>query len=90
MPVALVLVSDDLAIQDLQGSEQGRGSGLLVIVYHRCGLSVLHRQALPRPPERLNLRLLVNRQHHRPIRRFHVQPHDIAGLFLQSPDRSRP
>ena len=83
MPVALGVAADDRPVQDVHRGEQRRGSVPLVLVRHRRGPSRLHRQRFLRPPERLDLRLLVDRENHRPVRRIHVQPDDFAGLLRE-------
>lgn len=47
--------------QGVQGGEQSCGSVSLIVVRHRRGQSRLHWQALPRPVERSDLRLLADR-----------------------------
>ena len=61
-------------VKDVQRGEQGRGAVPPVILRLHGGLPRLHRHAFPRPPERLDLRLLVDRQHRHLVRRIHVQP----------------
>ena len=61
VPVVLGVASDDRPSQGVQGGEQSCGSVSLVVVRHPRGQSRLHWQALPRPVERLDLRLLVDR-----------------------------
>ena len=60
-PVVLGVASDDRPSRGVQGSEQSCGSISLVVVRHRRGQSWLHWQAPPRPVERLDLRLLIDR-----------------------------
>ena len=74
VPVAPGMASDDHSVQDVQGGEQGRDPMPLAVARHRGGSSRLHRQALLRPAECLDLCLLVDRQHDRMFRRVHVQP----------------
>ena len=83
MPVALGVAADDRPVQNVHRGEQRRGAVPLVVVRHRRGPSRLHRQRLLRPPERLDLRLLVDRENHRMVRRIHVQPDDFAGLLRE-------
>ena len=70
-------------VHGVQRSEQGRGSVPLAVVRRRGGPSRLHRQALLRSTERLDLRLLVDRQYDRLARRVHVQPGDFADFLLK-------
>ena len=62
VPVALGVAADDRPVQNVQRGEQRRGTVPLVLVRHRRGLSRFHRQTLLRPPERLDLRLLVDQK----------------------------
>ena len=82
-PAALGVAADDRSVQGVQRGEQGRGSVPLVVVRHRRGPLLLHRQTLLRPPHCLNLRLLVDRQHHHPVRRIHVQPCRVVGFVFK-------
>ena len=61
VPVALDVAPDGRPSQGVQGGEQSCGSVSLIVVRHRRGQSRLHWQALPRPVERSDLRLLADR-----------------------------
>ena len=65
---------------DIQGCEQCRRAVSLIVMCAGLSLSRLERQGRLCPPERLDLRLLVHREHHRVIRRIHIEPHHILGL----------
>ena len=59
VPVSGHVASDDGA---LERGEQGGGPVPLVVVGHRAGPTLLHRQSRLRPVERLDLRLFVDRE----------------------------
>ena len=44
------------------------------------GLADVHGQDRLRALERLDLRFLVDREHHRIVRRIHIQPDDVPNL----------
>ncbi len=71
---------DHGAGQRVQRGEQRGGAVALVVVRHRPALAGLQRQAGLGAVERLDLALLVDRQHHRVARRVHVQPDDVLHL----------
>jgi hypothetical protein len=68
MAMALHALPLDLAFEEVDGSEQRRGAMALVVVCHGSSASFLHRQAGLRVVERLNLALLVDREHDDMIR----------------------
>ena len=72
---------DHLASRDVERGEQIQGAMPHVIVGATLGLAEVHRQDRLRPLQRLDLRLLVDREDHRIRRRRHVQPHDVADLL---------
>ena len=51
-----------------------------VVVGLPFGLPQIHRQDGLRALERLDLGFLVEREHHRIVRRVHIQSHDVAHL----------
>ena len=55
MPVAAHALADDLAVEDVEGGEQGRGAMALIIVGHRAATAALHWQPRLGAVERLNL-----------------------------------
>src|ERR1039457_5227527 len=59
MAVLLLTESEDLAIGDIQRSEQGGCAVALVIVRHGGASALLHRQARLRAIQRLDLALLI-------------------------------
>ena len=80
MPVALHAAAQHRAVQHVQRREQRRGAVALVVVGHGRGPSLLHRQPRLGAVERLDLALLVDRQHDRVRRRVHVEPDHVAQL----------
>src|SRR3954470_1693750 len=64
----------------VEGGEQRGGAMALVVVGHGAGAALLQRQAGLGAIERLDLRLLVNRQHHGMGRRVNVEADDVAQL----------
>jgi hypothetical protein len=64
VPVALHAAADDLALEHVEGGEQGGGAMALVIVGHRGAAPPLHLQPGLSAVERLDLALLVEAQNH--------------------------
>ena len=62
MAVPLDAAADDLALDDVEGGEQGGRAMPLVVMGHRAGAPLLHRQARLGPIQGLNLALLIDRQ----------------------------
>lgn len=81
VPVALHGAADGRAVQDIAGGEQRGGAVALMVVGHRSRSPGLDRQTRLRPVQRLNLALLVDRQHHGMGRRRDVETDDV-GPFL--------
>ena len=81
--VARLALADDEAALHVERGEQRRRAVALVVVRHRRGAALLQRQARLRAVERLDLALLVDAQHQRPVRRVHVEPDDIGHLLLE-------
>ena len=77
VPVALHAASDDLAVQDVEGGEQGGGAMALVVVGHGGAASLLHRQAGLGAIEGLDLALLVEAEHDGVGRRIHMKTDDL-------------
>jgi hypothetical protein len=73
-------LADHRAVEHVEGCEQRGRAVALVVVRHRPGAALLHRQARLGPVEGLNLALLVDRQHHSMSRRIDVQPDDVLDL----------
>src|SRR5690606_15008559 len=73
-------VGDHLPGGDLQGGEQVTGAVALVVVGGPCRGGRQHRQRGRGAVERLDLGLLVHREHRGGDRRVHVQGDDVADL----------
>ena len=80
MAVALHVAADDGAVEHVEGGEQGGGAVALVVVGHGAEPPLLHRQAGLGAVERLDLALLVDRQHDGMGRRVDIEPDDVAQL----------
>jgi len=81
--VALVAFSDHLAGLHVQGGEE-RGCAVPdIVVRTALDLAGPHRQQWLRAVERLYLRLLINAEHERLLRRVHVEAHDVAYLLYE-------
>ena len=78
--VLLHTTTDDRAVENVEGGEQGGGAVALVIVGHRLAFAGLERQAGLGAVERLDLGLLVDREHQRVCRRRHVEADDVFEL----------
>ena len=89
MAMALHAAADDLAFEHVERGEQRRGAVALVVMGHRAGAALLHRQAGLGAVERLDLALLVDRQHDGMGRRIDVQADDVPQLGDELRDRWR-
>jgi hypothetical protein len=69
-----------VALEDVQSREQRGGAVALVVVGHGAEPARLDRQSGLGAVECLNLRLLVDREHHRMRRRIDVQADDVPEL----------
>ncbi len=76
MAMALHAPADDFAVQHVEGGDQCGRAVALVVVRHRAGAAALHGRVV----ERLDLALLVDRQHHRVGGRIDVEPDDLSDL----------
>ena len=72
--------ADDLAVEHVERGEQRRRAVALVVVGHGAGAALLHRQAGLGAVERLDLALLVDREHDGMGRRIDIEPDDVAQL----------
>jgi len=79
--VALHVLSDDRPIQHVERGEQRRRAVPFVVVGHRAGAALLDRQAGLGAVKCLDLRPLVDRQHHGMGRQIDIQGDDL-GEFL--------
>ena len=87
--VALHVAADDGAVEHVERGEQGGGAVALVVVGHGAEPALLHRQAGLGAVERLDLALLVDRQHDGVRRRIDIEPDDVAQLVDEVRDRWR-
>jgi hypothetical protein len=78
--MTLHVAADDRAVEDVESGEQRRGAVPLVIVGHGSEPALLQRQTRLGAIERLNLALLVDRQHGGVGRRIDIEPDDVAQL----------
>jgi len=60
--VALHVATDDGAVEDVERGEQRGGAMTFVVVGHRSGAALLHRQTGLGAVERLDLALLIDRE----------------------------
>src|SRR5450830_1891856 len=80
VPVALHIAADDGAVEDIEGREQCRRAMTLVIVGHRPGAALLHRQTGLSAVERLDLALLSDREDDGMGGRIDIKADDVAQL----------
>ena len=66
------------------------GAMALVVVGHRGRPPLLERQTRLCPIERLDLGLLIDAEHHGPIRRIEIEANDLGDLLLEHRVVSRP
>ena len=81
MAVALHVLPDDRSIRNVECREQRGRAVAFVVMGHGAGAALLHRQAGLGAVECLDLRLLVDRQHHRMGRWIDIQADDIGELL---------
>ena len=81
MPVALHVAADDGAVEHVEGGEQRRRAVALVVVRHGAGAALLHRQSRLGAVERLDLALLVDREHDGVGGRIDVEADDVLELL---------
>ena len=80
VPVALHVAADDLAVQHVEGGEQRGRAVAFVVVGHGPGAALLHRQARLGAVERLDLALLIDREHDGMGGRIDVEADDVLEL----------
>ena len=81
MPMLLHAAPDDLAFEDVEGGEQGSGAVALIVVGHGGGAPLLQRQARLSAVERLDLALLIDREHDGMLRRIDIEPDHVMQLI---------
>ena len=77
--VALHALADHRAVENIEGGEQGGGAMADIIVGRRPGAPSLRRQSRLRAVERLDMALLVNREHQAVRRRVDVKTDATTG-----------
>ena len=80
MPVPLHASADDRAVEHVERCERRGRAVAFVVVGHGATAAWLDRQARLGAVERLNLALLVDRQHHGMGRRIDIQADDVLDL----------
>src|SRR6266567_3213325 len=80
MPVALHVATNDGAVANVEGSEQGGCAVAFVVVGHRPGAARLHRQSRLSAIEGLDLALLVDRENDGVGGRVDVEADDVPEL----------
>ncbi len=80
MPMTRYALTDDRALQHVEGGEQRRRAGSLVIMSHRPAAAALYRQSGLSAIERLDLRLLIDRENQRVLGRIDIEADDILNL----------
>ena len=78
---SLLALTEDLTSPHIQCREQIRCAVPTVVVSAFLSGVQLDRQHRLSPVQRLDLRLLVHRQHHSPTRRVEVEPDDVGDLL---------
>src|SRR5260370_42292236 len=79
MAMALHPLTDDLAFENVEGCEQGRGAMTFVVMRQGPGPALLHRQAGLGAVERLDLALLIDRQNNGVVWRTDIEPDGIQA-----------
>src|SRR5512135_2264543 len=79
--VSPMMLRNDLAALDIKGREERGGPVTDVVVGPALDLPRPQRQNRLRAIQSLDLRLLIDAEHHGPIGRIQVQAHDVAHLF---------
>src|SRR5271166_4776269 len=83
VPVTRHAFSDHLPVKHVERRKQRRSAVSLVVVRHGAGTALLHRQSGLSAVERLDLALLVHRQHQRLVGRIDVKAHDVFDLLYE-------
>ena len=78
MAVALHVLADHGAVEDIERGKQRRRAMPLVVVGQRGAAPLLHRQAGLRSVEGLDLGFLIHGQDNRMLRRIDVKPHNVV------------
>lgn len=78
--MAVHAAADDLAVQHIEGGEQGCGAIPLVVMRHGAAAPLLRRQSRLGPIKRLDLALFIDRQHDGMRWWIDVEADDVAQL----------
>jgi hypothetical protein len=78
MAMTLHALADHLPFDNVEGGKQGRGAMPFVVVHHRAGAPLLHRQAWLSTVDRLDLAFLIDSQNDGMVGRIGVKPDDVA------------
>ncbi|MDA9493664.1 hypothetical protein XI08_32320 [Bradyrhizobium sp. CCBAU 11361] len=79
--MAGIALSDDCAVEDIEGREQGGPAMTLVVVGNAFDVAESHRKHGLGSFESLNLTLLIDAKHHGLVRRIELEPDHIAQLL---------
>jgi len=74
-------IADDVPIKQVQRRKQGRRAVASIIMRHRAGTALLHRQAGLRAIQGLDLAFLIHGEHQRFVWRIQIQPHHVVELL---------
>ena len=88
--MALLALTDHGAVEGIECGKKCGCAMTFVVMGHRRGASLLHRQTGLRAVKRLYLALLVAAQHERVLGWIQVQTHDVPRASRQRADRARP
>jgi len=83
VPMPRVAPTVHLPARDIERRKQARCPVALVVVRHAGRKPRPHREDRLRAVQRLDLRLLVDAQHQRPLRWVEVEPHDVGQLAAE-------
>ena len=81
MTMTRVTLTDDRSLEHIESGEQCGGAVALVIVCHRTGASLLHRESGLGAVKGLDLRLLVDAEDQGVLWGIEIQPDDVAQLL---------
>ena len=74
-------LTDNRAVQDVEGRKESRRPVPLIVVSHRAATTLLKRETRLRSLQGLNLTFLIHAQHQRFMRRIQIQAHHIVEFF---------
>src|SRR5665213_3937380 len=77
MAMTLHALADHPTFEHVEGGKQGGDAMTLVIMGPSAGATLLHRQPRLGPVERLDLALLIDREHDGMVGRIDVEPDDV-------------